>query len=168
MMLKQWAYDRIPPQIQARLRTIWEVFNVAFLGLNGYLLLYHRSAFDTGLRHVILSGAVFYALILLIQLIRYWRKPEWLGAFRTTKKVFRLIYTAFYLTGIMINVCAMPMGRQSTGLLLWYGIQFCWAVLWGTNCFWLSKATKAVYRVILEKKSQKTAPADGNCCMKVK
>ena len=167
-MLKQWASDHITPQIQARLHTMWEVFNIAFLGLNSYLLLYHHSAFDTGLRHVILSGAGLYAIILLVQLIRYWRKPEWLGAFQTTKKVFRSIYTALYLTGIMINVCALPMGRQSTGLLLWYGIQFCWAVLWGTNCFWLGKATKAVYRMILENKSQKTAPAAENRCLKVK
>lgn len=164
-MLKQWIQDYITIQIQARLRTMWEVFNITFLGLNSYLLLYHRSTFDTGLRHVILFGAVFYAIILLVQLIRYWHKSAWIGAFRTTKNVFRLIYTAFYLTGIMINVCAVPMGRQSIHLLVWYGIQFCWAILWGTNCFWLGKATKAVYHAISERKSKKAESSTGNSCM---
>lgn len=52
------------------------------------------------------------------------------------RKVFRLLCTALYITGIMIDVCSLDSVQQTGPLVAWYDVQLVWAALWGTNCLW--------------------------------
>lgn len=125
-----------------RLRVLWDGFSIGVLGLNSFILLYYRYGQHNGMDYVIISGAVGYAAILFAQAIWLRAKPS--KRHKTAhriKSVFRLIYTAMYLTAIMLEViessAAKAPGYEKH--LMFYGIVFLGVGLWGTNCLWLGK-----------------------------
>lgn len=75
-------------------------------------------------------------MTLLVQMVRFVHRPARMRAFDLMRKVFRLLCTALYITGIMIDVCSLDSVQQTGPLVAWYGVQLVWAALWGTNCLW--------------------------------
>ena len=82
------------------------------------------------------AGAAGYAMTLLVQMVRFVHCPARMRAFDLMRKVFRLLCTALYITGIMIDVCSLDSVQQTGPLVAWYDVQLVWAALWGTNCLW--------------------------------
>lgn len=124
------------------LHMLWDGFSIGVLGLNSFILLYYRYGQHNGMDYVIISGAVGYAAILFAQSIWLRAKPS--KRHKTAhriKSVFRLIYTAMYLTAIMLEVIEIS-AAKAPGYeqhLIFYGIVFLGVGLWGTNCLWLGK-----------------------------
>lgn len=46
-------------------------------------------------------------MTLLVQMVRFVHRPARMRAFDLMRKVFRLLCTALYITGIMIDVCSL-------------------------------------------------------------
>ena len=136
-VLPKQVSSRLTPEMRRKLQYGWEFLNFGVLGLNSFVLLYLHSA-RSSIQAVICAGMAGYALVLLLQVLlcRSRPRPRRLALFRLTKKVFRLIYTAIYLTAIMLDIFAVSQRPDAAPLLVYYGVLFCWVILWGTNCFW--------------------------------
>ena len=118
---------------------IWDIFIFAVVGLNSFILLIYRNQEHFELKYVICAGAAAYFFVLLIQtccLLNHEKRHKTLV---TTKKVFRLIYTAIYLTSILLDVISLAEKAGSELILAYDGILFIWVSLWGTNCLWINQ-----------------------------
>lgn len=136
-----------------RLLSVWDGCNIGVLGLSSYLLLYLRGTADPGLKHVICWGAVGYILTLAVQAAVLRGCTGRLQAMRTTRTVFRLLYTALYLTALMIDIFALSGQPDTAGQMTWQGALCLWACIWGTRCLWLGRAVGAVRRRLQVKRS---------------
>ena len=136
VLLKR-VQTRLTPEMRRKLQYGWEFLNFGVLGLNSFVLLYLHSA-RSSIQAVICAGMAGYALVLLLQVLlcRSYPRLRRLERFQLTKKVFRLVYTAIYLTAIMLDILAVSQRPGATPLLAYYGVLFGWVILWGTNCFW--------------------------------
>ena len=136
VLLKR-VHSRLTPEMRWKLQHGWEFLNFGVLGLNSFVLLYLHSV-RSSIQAVVCAGMAGYALVLLLQILlcRSRPRPRRLGLFRLTKKVFRLVYTAIYLTAIMLDIFAVSQRPDAAPLLAYYGALLGWVVLWGTNCFW--------------------------------
>lgn len=136
-ILLEGVQKRLTPETRRKFQYGWEILNFGILGLNSFVLLYLHSA-RSSIQAVICVGMAGYALVMLLQavLCRRRPRPRRLELFRLTKRVFRLVYTAIYLTAIMLDVFAVSRQPDAAPMLACYGALFGWVVLWGTNCFW--------------------------------
>lgn len=128
---------------QKPLRLAWDVLNLGVIGLNSFILLYFKCGYGDGMNQVVCFGGTAYAFVLLVQTLFLRKMPEKRQkAVYQTKKIFRLIYTALYLTVIMLNVISVTeVSTEGQEVLLsYYGVLFIWVSLWGTNCLWLRRA----------------------------
>ena len=118
VLLKR-VQTRLTPEIRRKLQYGWEFLNFGVLGLNSFVLLYLHSA-RSSIQAVICAGMAGYALVMLLQalLCRSRPRPRRLELFRLTKKVFRLVYTAIYLTAIMLDIFAVKQNRHPPQLRL--------------------------------------------------
>lgn len=128
---------RLTPEVRRTFQYGWEALNFGVLGLNSFVMLYLHTA-RASIRAVICAGIAGYALVFPLQAILCRRRPRSrrLERFRLTKKVFRLVYTAIYLTAIMLDILAVPRRPDAVPLLVYYSVLAVWVILWGTNCFW--------------------------------
>lgn len=127
------------PALRRGLQRIWEWISFGVLGINSFIMLYYRSA-QGSIQYVVCAGAAGYALVLLLQSILYRHYPERrMRILKLTRKVFRLIYTAVYLTFIMMNIIVAAQMQNGVPLMIYYGWVFIWVAIWGTNCFWAQK-----------------------------
>ena len=149
VLLKR-VQSRLTPEMRRKFQYGWEFLNFGVLGLNSFVLLYLHSA-RSSIQAVVCAGMAGYALVLLLQifLCRSRPHPRRLELFRRTKKVFRLLYTAIYLTAIMLDIFAVSQRPDAAPLLACYGVLFCWVILWGTNCFWGIALWRRVRPVVL-------------------
>ena len=116
---------------------LWDVFMFAVVGLNSFILLLRKHGTDHGLNVVIFTGTAAYLVILTVQTVLLRRAPNRRPVLHFTKKIFRLIYTALYLTAIMMDILALG-GAPGTELQMSYnGFLFIWVSLWGTNFLWI-------------------------------
>lgn len=131
-----------------RFQKVWEWFNLGVLGLNSFIMLYYRGA-QGAIQYVVCAGALGYALVLLSQSVLYRRCPEQrMQTLKLTRKIFRLIYTAVYLTSTMMNIIVASQMQNSIPLMVYYGWIFIWAAVWGTNCFWAQKVCR-LFKVLI-------------------
>lgn len=143
-----------------RFQKIREWLNYGVLGLNNFILLYYRNEQGGGFQKVVLTGAVSYAAVLSLQSISYRHTPERrMQVLKFTKKVFRLIYTAVYLTSIMMNIIVASETSNHVLPMVCYGWMFIWTTLWGTNCLWIHKAIPIVCRLCTRRKSEDDSKA---------
>ena len=95
-----------------------------------------------------------------LQSISYRHTPERrMQVLKFTKKVFRLIYTAVYLTSIMMNIIVASETANHVLPMVYYGWIFIWTTLWGTNCLWIHKAISIVSRLCTGRKSEDDSKA---------
>lgn len=139
MHLDKSIVERISPPIRQRIRLVGEALNIGVLGLSSFIALYYRGVGNAAMKYVIATGAIAYALVLLTQAILLRKNEDRISILFTTKKVFRLIYTAIYLTCVMLEILAAAEHPGTEKLLSYYGFLFIWVALWGTNCLWLKK-----------------------------
>ena len=144
------------PEIRHTLRTIWEGFNIGILGLNSFILIYLHEQSNTDIKYVICSAALAYALVFLTETILLRDNPQKLIIVRKTKKVFRLIYTAIYLTVIMLEIIVVSELPNPARIMAYYGAMFIWVAVWGTNCLWLSKLQTRLASLYQENKAEIT------------
>lgn len=147
------SHPKCPVAIQSVLRFIkchqnglllfWDVFMFSVIGLNSFILLIHRHREHSGLKYVICAGAVAYLFVLIFQTIFLWKKPNRRLILLFTKKIFRIIYTAIYLTAIMLDVLAIAEIPGKEWQIAYNGFLFIWVTLWGTNFLWI----KQLYQV---------------------
>lgn len=123
---------------------LWDIFMFSVVGLNSFILLLYRHGNHSGLKYVICAGATSYLFVLLIQTIFLRRKTGRRQILFFTKKIFRLIYTAIYLTAIMLDVLTIAEVPGKEWQLSYNGFLFIWVILWGTNFLWL----KQVYQFL--------------------
>lgn len=50
-----------------------------------------------------------------------------------------MIYTALYLTSLMIDIITVSSEPDSEWRMVWYGLSFLYVCAWGTNFLWLGK-----------------------------
>lgn len=131
-----------------QLLLLWDVFAFSVIGLNSYILLLHRHGTNHGLKYVICTGAVAYLFVLLMQTIMLRKAPNRRHILLFTKKIFRLIYTAIYLTAIMLDVLAIAGAPGSEWQLAYNGYLFIWVSLWGTNFLWLKQVFQFARKLI--------------------
>ena len=136
ILLKR-VQTRLTPEMRRKLQYGWELLNFGVLGLNSFVLLYLHSA-RSSIQAVICAGMVGYVLVLLLQILLCRNRPHSrrLELFQLTKKMFRLVYTAIYLTATMLDILAVSRRPDAAPLLACYGLLFGWIILWGTNGFW--------------------------------
>lgn len=141
---------------QQLFRTAWDALNIGVISVNSFILLLYRNTNKTGMEYVICAGATIYILILLAQTILFRKSPvKQHELLYQTKNAFRLIYTAFYLTVIMLDVIAVTAQTDygNEKILSYYGFLFIWVSLWGTNFLWLRKVAKRIKEVLKDKKA---------------
>lgn len=127
---------------QQLFRTVWNVLNIGIVSVNSFILLLYKSMNKTDMEYVIGTGAAIYILVLLVQTVLYRKSPAKQHALiYRTKNIFRLIYTALYLTVIMLDVITVTAQSDygNEAALSYYGFLFIWVGLWGTNCLWWRK-----------------------------
>lgn len=146
--------EKITLQRRDTLIKIWEGINIGILGLNSFIMVYLREQGHVALKYVICSGALAYALAFLIETLLLRNHPQKLVVIRKTKKIFRLIYAAIYLTVIMINIIEVSEQPNPARMMAYYGAMFIWAALWGTNCLWIGKLYPKLVNLYRENKPQ--------------
>ena len=115
---------------------LWDILTFGVVGVNSFILLLYKHSVRSKLKYVICIGAVAYMVILLLQAILLRKHPDRRRRLTTTKRVFRLIYTALYLTAIMMDILAATL--PGSELQLAYNIcLFVFVSLWGTNFLWI-------------------------------
>ena len=145
--------DRLLPAVRNKIRRVWEWLSFGVLGLNSFIMLYYRSAHGD-IQYVVCAGAAGYALVLLFQSVLHRHCPQRrIQIIKLSRKVFRLIYTAVYLTSIMLNIIAASQLPDKVPLMVYYGWLFVWAAIWGTNCFWGKKAYMIARSIIGQKEN---------------
>lgn len=144
------------PEMRSILRTIWEGFNIGILGLNSFILIYLHEQSNEEIKYVICSAALAYALVFLVETILLRGNPQKLVIVRKTKKIFRLIYTAIYLTVIMLEIIVVSELPDPARIMAYYGAMFIWVAVWGTNCLWLGKLQTRLVRLYQENKTEIT------------
>ena len=136
-----------------RFQRVWEWFSFGVLGLNSFIMLYYRST-QGAIQYVVCAGAVGYALVLFFQTVLYRHSPDQgMRILKVTRKVFRLIYTAIYLTSIMMNIIVASQMSNGVPLMIYYGWSFIWVTIWGTNCLWGGNAYRFLMSYIRRIKS---------------
>lgn len=137
-----------------RFQRVWEWFSVVVLGLNSFILLYHRSTREA-IQYIVCAGATGYFLVVVFQTILYRHQPESrMRILKLSQKAFRLIYTAIYLTSVMLNILTLSQVPDRMNLMAYYGLTFVWIAAWGTNCFWLNRLTQVLKRLIKRTRSE--------------
>ena len=116
---------------------LWDVFMFAVVGLNSFILLLHRHGTDLGLRYVICASTVAYLFVLAIQTIMLRKAANRRPILLFTKKIFRLIYTAIYLTAIMMDILSLGGAPETGGQMSYNVFLFIWTALWGSNFLWI-------------------------------
>lgn len=135
--LLRWAQPR-----QRALRLAWQGFGIGVIGLNSYLMLLNRTT-DIGLKKVVLFGLLAYAAVFCFLTVWLRREPHRRRRIaQQIKTLFRLIYTALYLTTVMLDVLAITARPDGGGrwMLVYYGWLFLGMGVWGTNCLWGPRA----------------------------
>lgn len=138
--------NKLSPGQRRILLKSWEGVNIGILNLNSFLLLYYRWGRSHGMKYVICAGAAAYAIIILFQSVFYRKNPRTMQIIHQTKTVFRLIYTAVYLTAIMLDVIAVAQMPGTEWMLVTYGWFFIWISIWGAKCLWLKSIVKLASR----------------------
>lgn len=118
--------------------------------MNSFILLLYKNTNKTGMEYVICAGAIIYILVLLTQTILFRKSPvKKHELIYQTKNIFRLIYTALYLTVIMLDVITVTAQKDQGNerILSYYGFLFIWASLWGTNWLWIGKIKKKIKQI---------------------
>lgn len=157
--LAQWAGKRTS-DLQGRFKKICEWISFGVLGLNSFIMLYFHNI-NSEIRYVVCAGALGYTVVLSLQTFLFRHCPKHrMYLIRLSKKIFRLIYTAIYLTAIMLNIIAVSQIPNNISSMVYYGWLFIWVAIWGTNCLWKRKAFKIVTLLL-----QKVAT---NSCTKLK
>lgn len=128
---------RFTPEVRDNVRTIWKGVNIGILGLNSFLLMFFREQDNKGIKYVICSGAAAYVLVFFMETVIFHNSPQKLTVVRKTEKIFRLIYTAIYLTAIMIDIIEVSEQPNPDRIMAYYGAIFIWVALWGTKCLWI-------------------------------
>lgn len=126
------------------MNSVWEAVTIGVTSLYSFVSLYFRQKNHVGIRYVTATAAIAYIMILLAQAIALRTSPQKLPAVHLTKKVFRLIYTAIYLTSIMLDILRVADTPKPEYALSYYGFLFIWVALWGTNCLWLKKLVNTI------------------------
>ena len=142
------------PEVRSTLRTVWECFNIGLLGLNSFILLYFRQQGNESMKYVICSCALAYTLVFLAETILFRNHPNKLVFVRKTKKIFRIVYTAVYLTVIMLEIIEVSEQPNPAFMMSYYGILFIWVAVWGTNCFWIGKLYPRLVRLYQSRKTE--------------
>jgi hypothetical protein len=129
---------------------LWDLLYIGVIGLNSYILLIYNNRQEPELIYVICAAAAIYVvtlILLLIKLRRHKRRREILYSIR---KIFRIIYTAVYLTIIMLHIIRMGSfetisNEQRIALIYNISMFFIIAAI-GTSSFWLKKVIKKVLK----------------------
>lgn len=135
---------------QQLFRTAWDALNIGVISVNSFILLLYKNTNKTGMEYVICAGAIIYILVLLTQTILFRKSPvKKHELIYQTKNIFRLIYTALYLTVIMLDVITVTAQKDQGNerILSYYGFLFIWASLWGTNWLWIGKIKKKIKQI---------------------
>ncbi|WP_133304215.1 hypothetical protein [Ruthenibacterium lactatiformans] len=144
---RNWSLVRVL-FLNQQVKRIWDGFSLGVLGLNSFIMLYHHSV-QGPIQYVVCAGAVGYCLVLCFQSILYRHCPvRRMQILKLSQRAFRLIYTAIYLTSIMLNIIAASQMPDSTTLMAYYGMVFIWAAAWGTKFFWLNRLISVSKRSI--------------------
>lgn len=133
---------------QRELLLLWDIFMFSVVGLNSFILLLHRHREHSSLKYVICAGAVAYLFVLLFQTIYLRQKANRRHIFLTTKRIFRLIYTAIYLTAIMLDILAIAEMPGKEYQISYNGFLFIWVALWGTNFLWLGQLYQLLKKTV--------------------
>ena len=141
------------PEMRSTLRAVWEGFNIGILGLNSFILIYLHEQSNEEIKYVICSAALAYALVFLSETILLRDRPQKLMIVRKTKKIFRLIYTAIYLTVIMLEIIVVAELPNPARIMAYYGAMFIWVAVWGTNCLWLGRMQAELLRLYRKNKN---------------
>ena len=129
-----------------------DIFMFSVIGLNSFILLLHRHREHSGLKYVICAGAVAYLFVLTFQTIFLRKNTNRRHILIFTKKVFRIIYTAIYLTAIMLDVLVIAEIPGKEWQIAYNGFLFIWVALWGTNFLWI----KQIYQFLKKRICKKT------------
>lgn len=146
---------------------IWDIFMFAVVGLNSFILLLHRSRANQSFSYVVCAGAALYFFVLLGQTILLLRRDDRHERLVATKRVLRLVYTAIYLTSIMLEVIPLSEISGNEPIIAYKGFLFFWAALWGTNFLWLGQVCRRLRAVFAADMTTGQAGAvgktDGSC-----
>lgn len=142
---------RLTPAARRMLRYGWEALNFGILGPAGFVMLYLHSA-RSSIQAVVGAGMAGYALALPLQavLCRGYSRLRRLERLRRTKTVFRLIYTAIYLTAILLDILTVSREPGAGPLLACRSVLFGWVCLWGTNGLWGNRLWRRIRPVLAE------------------
>lgn len=129
------AFARISSETRVKARRAWQAFNLGVLSLNSFIMLQYATTVR-GLAYTVSAAAIGYVVVLLIQSIVLRKRPDKIESMLITRKVFRLLYTALYLTSIMLQVIAASGTADPVGTYRYCGVAFFWVLIWGTNVLW--------------------------------
>lgn len=134
--------ERMRPYLTA----VWDILSIGVMGISSFVTLFVRNQELTAMAHLIMLALIAYILLLTAEFLflRILKKDRnWRETLRFTRKVFRLIYTAIYLTIIAANLCGtvgLAAAGDATGVLIQNVITFIGVALIGTSCLWKDKA----------------------------
>lgn len=131
-----------------------DVFSIGLLGLNSFLMLFYKGWLVQPIKYVICAGVLAYVLILLSETALLWREKHRLEVVYKTRRVFKVIYAAIYMTALMIHIIDLLQDKQPgyRWQTAWLGLLFIFAGIWGANSRWLptiKEKALALYRKTL-------------------
>ncbi|MCM1991429.1 hypothetical protein [Oceanirhabdus seepicola] len=127
------------------LLALWDILIICIIGLNSFILLYLRNQEHSDMYRVIYAFLNAYIVVFvteIIVLLFFRRNVDLRNVLYFTRKIFRLIYTAVYLTIIMITLIhiedyATP--DQMQNVMIYNSVMFVGISINGTSCIWGKK-----------------------------
>lgn len=114
----------------------WLQFSL--IGIISYISLYFRAEHISGVGMVIIFGGVSYTLVYAVEMMRIREIEQKRKNIIFVKLIFRLVYTAIYLTVIIIDIIKLA-GDSNKWALMINGLLFIWVLIWGTRDFWINR-----------------------------
>lgn len=134
-----------------RLIFIWDILYVGVIGVNSFILLVLNNRNEHKLIYVICAMAVLYITVLLTILIKFRKSKQLRKILYSARKIFRIIYTAIYLTIIMLHLIRLGLFntiQDEDKLNVTYNIiSFIFILIVGSSSFWWKKAVNLLNRV---------------------
>lgn len=131
---------------------LWDILYVGFIGVNSYILLIYNNSNEPKMMRVICAMTVAYVTSLITILIKLREDKKLRKILYLTNKIFRLIYTATYLTIIVLHLIRLgsfkTISSFQSGAVIYNIIMFFFIAIIGTSSLWWKKALNAIIKRI--------------------
>ncbi|MBK1810026.1 hypothetical protein JHL18_05130 [Clostridium sp. YIM B02505] len=133
------------------IRALWDFIYIGVIGLNSYIWLFHNNRNEPKMKYVIVGMAIVYVVTSFLLSVMFRGDKLRRQKIYLVRKIFRLIYTAVYLTIIMLHLInlglfdTIPDGKVE--LLIYNIVMFIVIAITGTISLWWKKVLDIILNI---------------------